>query len=58
MRAWWAAKPTPLARDFQGYGDEILRTRRMETGTLERWHAFVAGNDLPAGREETVSRPA
>ena len=48
---------TPHEDSFQSY-DEILRTRRVEADAIERWHAFVAWNDLPAGREETVKRPA
>ena len=51
MRAWWAAKPAPLAPDFEAFGDEVLRGNR---GTIRRRSiagvSFVAGEGLPPSR--------
>ena len=43
MQAWWAAKPAPLAVEFQQFGDELLRTRQMNPETVTRWRSFIAG---------------
>ena len=32
MRAWWAGKPAPLAADFEAFGDELIRARRVAGG--------------------------
>lgn len=48
MQAWWAAKPAPLAAEFQQFGDEILRTRRMNLETVRRWRSFIAGDRFAA----------
>jgi hypothetical protein len=56
MRAWWATKPAPLVADFERFGDNILRNRQMDPGTLERWRGFVAGEGLPgAAPQETLA---
>lgn len=47
MRAWWAAKPSPLAADFQELGDEMIRNDRFDAAAVDRWRQFVAGEDLP-----------
>ena len=43
MRMWWAAKPAPLAADFEAFGDDIIRNRPVDTASNERWRDFVAG---------------
>ena len=50
MRAWWRSKPSPLAADFQAFGDELIRNNRCDAAAVKRWEAFVAGegmNDPP-----------
>lgn len=48
MQAWWAAKPAPLAAEFQQFADELLRTRPMNPETVARWRLFIAGEPVPA----------
>ena len=48
MRAWWAAKPTPLASDFEEFGQEVMRNHPMDPAVVERWRRFVAGEGLSA----------
>lgn len=43
IRAWWNAKPSPLAADFQAFGDELIRTDRFDRAADQRWRSFVAG---------------
>lgn len=52
MRAWWVAKPAPLAADFERLGDEMIREDRFDAEAVGRWHGFVAGEGLvvPADR--------
>src|SRR5690606_5439716 len=45
-QAWWTAKPAPLAAEFQHFGDDLLRTRRINPETVERWRSFIAGEAL------------
>lgn len=51
MRAGWAAKPAPLAADFEAFGDELIRHDRFDSAAVGRWRAFVAGENMspPAG---------
>lgn len=58
MRAWWRAKPAPLSADFEAFGDELLRTYRMDPNVLERWHAFVAGAGMAVKPAEPVASAA
>jgi len=58
MRAWWSAKPVPLAADFEAFGDGILQGRPYDPSVVERWHRFVAGEDLPASRARAADAPA
>lgn len=46
MRAWWHAKPAPLAAEFEDFGNELLANRRMDEATLARWRSFIAGDVL------------
>ena len=55
IRAWWAAKPAPLAEDFQRLGDEMIRNDSYDAATIERWRRFVAGEDLPPAAEPGAS---
>jgi hypothetical protein len=48
MRAWWAAKPTPLSEDFEAFGDDIIRHRHIDPAVAARWRHFVSGEGLPA----------
>ena len=48
MRAWWAAKPTPLAADFEAFGRNIMQNHPVDAAASERWRLFVAGEDLPS----------
>lgn len=61
MQAWWAAKPAPLAAEFQQFGDELLRTRRMDAATVTRWRSFIAGDMIAAGAQwkspQSTERP-
>lgn len=52
MQAWWAAKPAPLAVEFQEFGDELLRTRRMAPETVARWRSFIGGERIMAGTSD------
>jgi hypothetical protein len=54
MRAWWAAKPAPFAADFEQFGNEVLRTRKMDAAMLARWHAFVSGAVVAAADDPLV----
>ncbi len=59
MQAWWAAKPAPLAADFEHFGDELLRTRRMDEATIARWRTFISGEaTVPTGGSADRSGPA
>lgn len=55
MRAWWAAKPAPLAAEFEHFGNELLRTRRMDEQTIARWRSFIAGETTAAGHSTASS---
>jgi hypothetical protein len=46
IRAWWAAKPAPLAVDFEAFGSEIQRDERFDAAAIQRWRRFVAGEGL------------
>jgi hypothetical protein len=46
MRAWWSAKATPFAKDFQALGDDLIRNDRFDKAAAERWRQFVAGEVL------------
>jgi hypothetical protein len=46
MRAWWASRPAPFSADFEAFGDEIIRTNRMDAAAIGRWHGFVGGEGL------------
>ena len=50
MRTWWAAKPAPLAADFEAFGDEMLRRQPYDPAAIARWRDFVAGEGLPPAR--------
>ena len=50
MRAWWAAKPAPLATDFEVFANEILSGSPYDPAAIDRWHHFVAGEGLPPSR--------
>ncbi len=47
IRAWWDAKPAPLASDFQAFVAELLRRDPVEPAAIRRWQLFVAGEGLP-----------
>jgi hypothetical protein len=49
MRAWWRAKPAPLAADFERFADEMIRSHPMDPAALARWHGFIAGEGMPGG---------
>jgi hypothetical protein len=55
MRAWWSAKPAPLAAEFQRFGDELLRSRHMNQDVVTRWRSFIAGDLVAAGEARTPS---
>lgn len=57
MRAWWAAKPAPLAADFEEFGNEILRRDRMDPVVILRWRGFVAGEALLPSDVEIAAVP-
>jgi hypothetical protein len=44
MREWWVAKPAAMASNFEGFVQELLRTRSVDHAALSRWHDFVAGD--------------
>jgi hypothetical protein len=58
MRAWWAAKPAPLASDFEEFAGNILRGAPYDPQAIARWHRFVAGEGLPAPRDPKTAAPA
>ena len=58
MRAWWTAKPAPLAPDFEAFGNEIIRGEPYDPPAIERWHRFVVGDDLPPSRAVTDAAAA
>ena len=58
MRAWWAAKPAPLAADFEAFGNAMLQNHRFDASAIERWRRFVAGEGLPASRAPPPGAPA
>ena len=58
MQAWWAAKPAPLATEFQQFGDELLRTRPMNPETVTRWRSFIAGEAAAATSEDVAATDA
>jgi hypothetical protein len=58
MRAWWAAKPAPLASDFEEFANEIIRGAPYDPPAVERWHRFVAGEGLPPSRDGNTAAPA
>jgi len=55
IRAWWAAKPSPLTADFEAFGDELIRNNRFDAAAVDRWQRFVAGDGLSVQPEK--SRP-
>jgi hypothetical protein len=57
MRAWWVAKPAPLAADFEACGDDMIRTNRFDAAAVDRWRGFVAGEGMPStpeGNSKTI----
>lgn len=56
MRAWWRAKPTPFAADFEVLCDGMIRDDRFDAAAVERWRGFVAGEGLPPTRDAAVPR--
>jgi hypothetical protein len=58
MQAWWAARPSPLAADFEAFVGDILRSKRFDTAAMERWRRFVAGHGLPASPDATTGTTA
>ena len=58
MRAWWAAKPVPLAADFEAFGNEMLRNHRFDAAAIERWRRFVAGEGTSTPPAGTTATPA
>jgi len=58
IRAWWEAKPAPLAADFEAFGNEVMRTHRMDPSVVERWLAFVSGEGLPESPATAAPAPA
>jgi hypothetical protein len=58
MRAWWAAKPAPLAADFEAFGNAMLQNHRFDASAIERWRRFVAGEGLPTSRAPATDAPA
>ena len=46
VRAWWKAKASPLAADFQAFGDDLIENDRFDRAADERWKRFVAGESL------------
>lgn len=55
VRAWWAGKATPLAADFQAFGDDLIENNRFDHAADERWQRFVAGEgfeSMPAGSHQ------
>lgn len=57
MRTWWVAKPTPLASDFEAFGNEILEGKPYDRSAIERWRRFVAGEGLPTSRTDKTATP-
>lgn len=51
MQAWWAARPAPLAAEFDHFCEELLRAPRMDEGTIARWRSFIAGEAVVAARQ-------
>jgi hypothetical protein len=45
IRTWWEAKPAPLTADFEAFLNDVVRADSMDEATLDRWRAFVAGED-------------
>ena len=57
MRAWWVAKPAPMAADFEAFCNEMIRTNRFDAVAVDRWRRFVAGEGMspaPAGNPTTM----
>jgi hypothetical protein len=54
MRSWWAAKPAPLAAEFEEFGNVLLRTRSMDEETVTRWRSFIAGEAVVASPVDAV----
>jgi len=57
MRAWWAAKPAPLAADFEAFGNEVIRKDQFDAAAIERWRRFVAGEGMPTPPTGTTATP-
>jgi hypothetical protein len=55
IRAWWSARPSPLASDFEDFAEEIIRTNRVDLQAVARWRGFVAGEGLPSPSAVTVA---
>ena len=58
MRAWWVAKPAPLAQDFEEFANAIMRGAPYDPPAIERWRRFVAGDGLPPSPAGKTAAPA
>jgi hypothetical protein len=45
IQEWWNSKPAPLSTDFEAFGEEMIRSKRFDAAAVERWRAFVAGEN-------------
>ena len=44
---WTSARQaSPLAADFQAFGDDLIENDRFDQAADERWKRFVAGESL------------
>ncbi|HLU07863.1 MAG TPA: hypothetical protein VKZ91_14995 [Woeseiaceae bacterium] len=46
VRAWWAAKPSPLTADFEAFAGRLIEDKRFDAAAVDRWHRFVNGEGL------------
>ena len=58
MRAWWAAKPAPLAPDFEEFAGNNMRGAPYDPAAIARRRDYVAGDGLPASRDPRTTTPA
>jgi hypothetical protein len=56
VRLWWAARPSPFSRSFEGFVDDVLRAHPIDEGAAARWNAFVAGEGRGTARDTVPDR--
>ena len=43
IRAWWASRPTPFAKDFEAFCDDLISHEHFDAKAQQRWRVFIAG---------------